>query len=404
MAVIARGTIVYVHGASDRASQVDDHVARIEAQLAAAGMAFDVVPARWGEAVGPVLDRIGLSIPRLPGEMLTAEEPAAGSLLRAEPLAGLATLAAVAAVPDGPSAAHSSAAGEPPIREADRLLSIAQAWRDVETDDPRLAEAGHAAARMVEASQEYQASRMAPVGELDLIVETARAVVSAAANLLLGDDAEAAGTTVPDGTDLASSLEVHLAETVMSIAAGTLLFGYLGFDLGPGLRRWATDVLVPHRARLMRQGFLGPADILVYLREGGRIRAHVLEVLRRAVAGGGPVIALGNSLGSIVLVDALREAGAPQPTLLVTTGSQASLLESVGAGNPGTPFQPWLNVYDRRDFLGFVAQPVWPDQPGITDVAVDMGVGFPDLHGASYLSHPELYRAIRTHPALGGGS
>src|SRR5688572_21645923 len=115
------GTIVYVHGASDRASQVDDHVARLEGQLRAAGMAYAVVPARWGEAVGPVLDRIGLSIPRLPGEMLTIAEPAAADVLRQEPFAGLATLAAIADAA-APGVQPTDAGAEAPVREADRLL------------------------------------------------------------------------------------------------------------------------------------------------------------------------------------------------------------------------------------------------------------------------------------------
>lgn len=58
-----RGTIVYVHGASDRADQVADHVARIEQQLALAGMAFDVLPSRWGEAAGADLSRVELALP-----------------------------------------------------------------------------------------------------------------------------------------------------------------------------------------------------------------------------------------------------------------------------------------------------------------------------------------------------
>ncbi len=66
------------------------------------------------------------------------------------------------------------------------------------------------------------------------------------------------------------------------------------------------------------------------------------------------------------------------------------------------PFQPWLNIYDRRDLFGFVAQRVWPTEAAITDRQVDLGVGFPDAHGAIYLSHADIYQHIREHPALDG--
>jgi len=118
------------------------------------------------------------------------------------------------------------------------------------------------------------------------------------------------------------------------------------------------------------------------------------------------VVALGNSLGGIILVETLAAPDAPRPDLLVTVGSQSSLLMTIGAlgalGASGAraPFQPWLNVYDPRDFLAFVAQPVWPDEPGIRDLEVDSGEGFPDSHGATYLSRPELYEAIRDHPVV----
>jgi hypothetical protein len=196
------------------------------------------------------------------------------------------------------------------------------------------------------------------------------------------------------------------------MAAATLLAGYVGVDVGPGLKRWATDVLVPHRTRIMQETFLGPADILRYLSDGDPIRRLVAGTLREAAARGGPVVALGNSLGGIILVELLVAPDAPRPDLLVTVGSQSPLLATIGAlgdlGSDGmagdalagpTPFQPWLNVYDRRDFLAFVAQPVWPNEPGIRDLAVDNGEGFPDSHGATYLSRPELYRAIRDHLA-----
>jgi hypothetical protein len=190
------------------------------------------------------------------------------------------------------------------------------------------------------------------------------------------------------------------------MAGATLLAHYLGVDVGPGLKRWATDALLPYRLQLTRDVMLGPADILVYQRNGDPIRQFVATTIAEALTRGGPVVALGNSLGGIILVDLLAQPDAPRPTLLVTAGSQAPMLATFGGLHPlaapgsASPFQPWLNVYDVRDLLSFVAQPVWADEPGITDAAVDSGLGFPDSHGATYLSNPGLYRLIREHPAL----
>jgi hypothetical protein len=197
----------------------------------------------------------------------------------------------------------------------------------------------------------------------------------------------------------------------LGAALGTILVGYLGIDVGPDLKRWATEVLVPHRARLVREAGLGPADIVLYQRSGEAIRAVVADKLKQALARGGPVIALGNSLGGIVLVDLLAQPDSPKPRLLVTVGSQAPLLATFGAleplerDGPLRPFTPWLNFYDRRDLLGFVVSRVWPDR-GISDHEIDLGVGFPDAHGGAYLSNPDVFSVIKAHLADGsaGGS
>ena len=148
---------------------------------------------------------------------------------------------------------------------------------------------------------------------------------------------------------------------------------------------------------------LGLADVLVYQRAGEAIRDHVRKVLSGHQVAGLPLIALGNSLGGIILVDLLRGPDAPKPDLLVTVGSQSSIMRAIGAldddGSP-PPFQPWLNIYDLRDFLAFVAQPIWPDTPGIQDHEVDLRLGFPEVHGPAYLSEPAVFDAILGHPAV----
>jgi hypothetical protein len=264
------GTIVYVHGASDRRPGVDEHVRRIEASLQARQSGFVVVRADWGDEVGPVLTDVLTALP--------------GGGVEAAP-----------------------AATE--IRGRSRILQA-----------------------------------------------TAGAIVAAE---------------------------------------------YLNVRPPKRLRVWATDVLLHRRSGLMRE-ILGVADVLVYQRAGDAIRDVVRRRIVEAIDRGGPVIALGNSLGGIILVDLLRESGAPTPDLLVTVGSQSSVLQTFGAlgADPMPPFQPWLNIYDRRDFFGFVAQPVWPGHDGIRDVQVDLGLGFPEVHGPAYFDSQKVFDAIFTHPAL----
>ena len=383
-----RGTIVYVHGASDRAKQVADHVARIEQQLALAGMAFDVVPSRWGEAAGADLSRVELALPAV--EVL-AQPRVAGM----QPMDELEQLAAMAAA--NPLSSDATA-----WRQADALLEVCRSHvgrpgESIQQADGSVADMAAAcrdAANSVARSAEYAAARSSAVPEERLIEAVGRAVVATAA------------AAAANPVEVSQALEVRIAEAVLGAAVAAILVGYLGIDLGPDLKRWATDVLIPHRARLLREAGIGPAEVILYQRNPDAIRGHVIATLAEAIQRGGPVVALGNSLGGVILVDALTQPNAPRPDLLVTVGSQAPLLATFGAlhplGEPGSgpAFQPWLNIFDRRDLLGFVAGRVWPDQHGITDTEVNLGVGFPDSHGATYLSNPQVFRAIREHPAL----
>jgi len=196
-----------------------------------------------------------------------------------------------------------------------------------------------------------------------------------------------------------------MGRLVQGTAALVVALQYVNVKAPRRLRVRASDTLLRRRDALMQE-ILRLADVLVYQRDGQKIREHVKRLLVRRPGDDRPLIALGNSLGGIILVDLLREPDAPKPDLLVTVGSQSSVLQTLGAlGDDTAPlFAPWLNIYDRRDFLAFVAQPVWPDVSGIRDHRVDLGLGFPEVRGPAYFSEPTVFDAIFGHPALAGAA
>ncbi len=150
------------------------------------------------------------------------------------------------------------------------------------------------------------------------------------------------------------------------------------------------------------------ADVIGY----GAHRESVHAVLRAeltraaAAAGGRPVLPVALSLGGIALVDLL--AGWPDAPVeaCVTVGSQAPLLYTFDA-IPSMPYDeadpphlpvPWLNIYDTRDFLSFLAEPLFRRPDGlasVVDLRVRSGRDFPASHSA-YWGLPAVWDAIAT--------
>ncbi|MFE2323862.1 hypothetical protein ACFXD5_08105 [Streptomyces sp. NPDC059385] len=143
-------------------------------------------------------------------------------------------------------------------------------------------------------------------------------------------------------------------------------------------------------------------DILRYQARGHALRAFLhAEITSRP----GPTVLIGHSLGGIALVDLLALSAArgepvPGVELLVTVGSQAPFLYELGALTALEPgeklpygFPRWLNVYDRQDVLAYLAAPVFPGDPRISDHEVGSRQPFPACHGA-YWKQNTLYERI----------
>jgi hypothetical protein len=141
-------------------------------------------------------------------------------------------------------------------------------------------------------------------------------------------------------------------------------------------------------------------------------RTSILRVLRAELdraarsARGRPVLPLALSLGGIALIDLLGTWPEAPVEACVTVGSQAPLLYTFDA-IPSLPYDEseppdlavsWLNIYDSRDFLSFVAEPLFRRSDGLTsvvDLRVRSGKDFPKSHG-SYWEIPAVWDAIAT--------
>lgn len=113
-----------------------------------------------------------------------------------------------------------------------------------------------------------------------------------------------------------------------------------------------------------------------------------------------PVVVLGHSLGGIIAVDVASDPSRRgRIDLTVTVGSQMPLLFALGAvpefaPDGRHPVAPWLNIYNPRDPLAFLAAEVfaWADPPPI-DVEVTDPRNLIGSH-TGYPTNPKVYREI----------
>jgi hypothetical protein len=188
-----------------------------------------------------------------------------------------------------------------------------------------------------------------------------------------------AGARATFAPDLAANLEARLA------ALNPFTVGVQGL-----IWRAFTNYFDDRRPELMRligNQLLG--DSLAYQVYRDRILDYVGSQLVEGLPQ--PIVAVGESLGGVILVELLSEhrAGLPPAAGLVAVGNQAPILYALGAlvslpyEGEVAPFGPWWNVYDPRDFLSFLAAPIFRRyETRIEDVRVESGRPFPEAHGA----------------------
>ena len=174
-----------------------------------------------------------------------------------------------------------------------------------------------------------------------------------------------------------------------------------------GIGDWVLDRMTRFGAR--RRGRISDGttpmigDVIRYQSRGGEIR----KLIAKHVKDKGATIVLAHSLGGVAAVDWLastdyaEEYGdAPPVKHLITAGSQSPYFYEIdalvsrpfGAGLPDSFPKKWLNFYDRRDFLSFIADPAFPGRA--RDVEVDNGQAFPESHGAYWQNDEQVWKAI----------
>jgi hypothetical protein len=402
-----RGTLFFVHGTGVRQVGLERTLAAVRAGLAKSKLdGVAVVAPAWGPRLGAPVDRIAQVLPQpardlddaardLTEDVWSLESPVADqdvvaamwALLVDDPLFELRLVAQ--AGPSGGNQADVAA-----VARLQGLVSEPVVLEGTDVEQGEVAEAAQA----VSAAPETAAAALA-VGDAadpDLVEAMARAVVAtilAMHTLDLPGTEPAVAVNATARDELVDRLADAMAEGDRGLPTDWIKDKVIGFA-----KRKATALATNRREGLMTASLPGIGDILYYQRRGDLVREFVGEKLAGLER---PVVAVGHSLGGIILVDLLTQEQAPVVDQLITVGSQSPLFFAIDALDrlrPGQqtplPFTPWLNIYNRNDLLSFLATGVFPGVDGITDVEVDAGVPFPESHSA-YWQLDDVFELIK---------
>ncbi|MGW6704837.1 hypothetical protein ACWGDE_08080 [Streptomyces sp. NPDC054956] len=398
---------VFVHGTGVRRERHDTLFALVRDRLAARFPDATVDSCFWGERFGATLGADGRSVPglRAPDAAPGREDDgtAEWALLIADPLCELRVLAEAGW--DTADGAGGDPFAMPGVRSAGAgVLELLAGVRGVPDGGEQAAlllgtglaagfpEALDCVAHSAEAARAGARATEQPHAR-ELATALARAV-TAAALASAGAEADCTGAERDRLVELLTARLGGDARVPGARAAAVLGRLAQRVTTQPLLNAWRGSLTVGATPAL--------GDILRYQARGAGLRAFLRA---RITAEPGPSVLIGHSLGGIALVDLLAlaaAAGEPVPgvELLVTVGSQAPFLHELGALSgiaPGSKlpyaFPRWLNVYDRQDVLSYLAEPVFPGDPRVSDHEIGSRQPFPACHSA-YWKQDSLYARI----------
>jgi hypothetical protein len=398
-------TVVFVHGTGVRQPGFNETFEVITDRVAALSPSTTVVPCYWAEQYGARLQCDGRSVPaydqtKAVGGLVVENDVALWATLYEDPLAEMSALAA---------------GDHPPERTAPGRVSASSA---IVSALPALA-SSPAVTNAVESCAPIRFFQDA-VGAFALQANLLKSAIQGArAMAKLGADGSDLGRIVVARAIVASTLSRAMAAgwpPCDAVARDWLvreIFVVLGGSEGEAKGMWgdlfrkATAPVVSAGARMVtwrmrsRRGAITDAvspvsgDILVYLANGGPIRAFIRKTIEDATP---PVHLLAHSLGGIACVDLCVLDRPPQVETLITVGSQSPYLYEIGALPSLKPmaclpdtFPRWINLHDPNDMLSYVGNGVFGGR--VTDVEVRSGLPFPYSHSA-YWSSDTLWNCM----------
>ncbi|WP_157129343.1 alpha/beta fold hydrolase [Nocardia amamiensis] len=216
----------------------------------------------------------------------------------------------------------------------------------------------------------------------DLVQLFARAVVGFCLNEL----------AVPDKSWPSLALREQYVRTIVIELDATTLGGPLQWIAAPFV-----SLKMRKRGKVTRSATPFIGDIMRFVRDPSPFRASL-----RACLDGLPetdVVLLGHSLGGVVAIDLVVNDPHPKVRGVVTMGSQSGLLREfdvIPVGNANIfDSIPWLNIYHGRDYLSYLAAPVFSEGM-VEDYRIDDWQPFPSSH-SSYLRADQdlMWRKVR---------
>jgi hypothetical protein len=402
-------TLLFIHGTGVRQDGYDQSIALLRKGFARAGLTIEVDGVCWGPRLGVNVDAAAIE-QVLPPTLTKATEigpedmgvrAALWAELLRDPLLEL-RMASMRPPAGGKQNAALPGVEPPDIALTNRLIEFERAVQDPLPGEVKAEVMRRAAQWLVKQSLLKSAAAAAgDASDADLLQAVGRAIVAKAlidcrgemgtgpSALYVASDREALVDAIVRGFPQTKGLGSWLWSGVKALAEGAAT--YYGRDRRDGLMSGVSP---------------GIGDILLYERRGDEILSMIEDKIQAEAAKGNRVIVLGHSLGGIMMVDLLSRPRKPGPlpvAMLITVGSQAPVLfkfDALGTmrlKNPlpdGTPYRPWLNIYDRNDFLSFCAARTFPGAvAGIDDFEVESNVSFPEAHSA-YFRQPSFFAKI----------